>query len=220
MAEPMDAEILYQDQQLLFCVKPQGLISEEGGLPDRLREKLGGEIFCVHRLDKAAGGVMVYARSQKAAAALSRLVSARELEKEYLAVVSGRPEEPAGTMEDLLYRDAGKNKSYVVKRERRGVKAARLRYCLLAEKDGLSLVRIRLETGRSHQIRVQFASRGMPLVGDAKYGSPYRDSTLALWERRLALCHPFTGEALGFEAPPPQVWPWTMFTPTKPENDI
>lgn len=211
MADNMDIEILYQDEHLLFCVKPQGLISEEGGLPNRLREKLGGEIFCVHRLDKAAGGVMVYARSQKAAAALSRLVSAREMEKEYLAIVQGRPEEAAGVMEDLLYRDAEKNKSYVVKRERRGVKAAKLCYSLATEKDGLSLVNIHLVTGRSHQIRVQFASRGMPLVGDTKYGSLYRDCELALWERRLALRHPFTGKALAFEAPPPRVWPWTIF---------
>ena len=211
MDKPMHVEILYQDEHLLFCVKPQGLVSEEGGMPNLLREKLGGEIFCVHRLDKAAGGVMVYARSQKAAAALSRLVSDREMEKEYLAIVQGRPEEPAGDMRDLLYRDAKKNKSYVVKRERRGVKAAQLHYTLTAEKDGLSLVNIQLVTGRSHQIRVQFASRGLPLVGDAKYGSSYRDGDLALWERRLAFRHPFTGKALAFEASPPPVWPWTMF---------
>lgn len=208
-----EAEILYRDRHLLVCVKPQGIVSEDGGLPDLLRGQTGGEIFCVHRLDRDAGGLMVYARSAKAAAELSRLVAGRALTKEYLAAVQGKPEPPEGTMRDLLYRDGAKNKSYVVRRPRRGVREAELTYRLLESREALSLVSVRLVTGRSHQIRVQFASRGMPLAGDPKYGSRYRDCPLALWERRLTFVHPFTGQALDFVAPPPPVRPWTEFAP-------
>ena len=154
---------------------------------------------------------MVYARKQKAAAALSAQIAAGERDKRYLAVVQGQPEHDAQLV-DLLYHDKARNKSYVVARPRRGVKEARLRYRLLARREELSLVDIHLETGRSHQIRVQFASRGMPLVGDGRYGSRYRDCDLALWCRSLALTQPTSGERLRFSLLPEDGRrPWTLF---------
>ena len=151
-------EILFYDHDLAVCVKPVGLDSE-AQVPAELKKTLGGEIFPVHRLDKNVGGVMVYARTKQAAAALSKAVQDGAMVKEYVAMVHGLPPE-SGDWEDLLWKDSRKNKVYVVKRERSGVKKARLEFTRLSA-GGCSLVRIRLHTGRSHQIRVQFASRGI-----------------------------------------------------------
>lgn len=209
----MEPRILLEDRDFFLCIKPVGVLSESPGMPELLAERNGGkEVFPVHRLDRDVGGAMVYARSKKAAGALSATVAERRMEKEYLAVVSGTPEEAEGVYRDLLYKDAQKNKSFVVKRPRRGVKEAELSYKVLALKNGLSLVRIRLMTGRSHQIRVQFASRGMPLVGDRKYGSR-QETPIALWSYRLAFPHPSTGQLTEAKENPPKLWPWTEFNP-------
>ncbi len=203
--------ILYEDEALVLCEKPAGVLSEEGGMPELLREALGTEeIYCVHRLDRETGGLMVYARTKKAAAAISKAIEEGRMHKEYDAIVEGEAP-PDGTLRDLLYRDAAKNKSYVVKRMRKGVREAELRYERLGFREGLSLLRVTLKTGRSHQIRVQFASRGFPLIGDRKYGSKYRDTGLALWSTKLSLPHPGSGEELSRELPLPAVWPWTLF---------
>lgn len=146
-------------------------------MPQLLSEQLGCGIFPVHRLDQTVGGVMVYAKTAQEAARLTQAMAQGQMQKTYLAVLTGCPAERAGTLEDLLFHDRAKNKTYVVRRQRGGVKQARLHYEILAEQDGLSLARIRLETGRTHQIRVQFASRGLPLLGDGKYGS--RDNRCA-----------------------------------------
>ena len=207
-----DLCIMYKDSSLAVCLKPVGLESEGEGMPRLLERQLGGPIFCVHRLDKAVGGLMVFARTKQAAAALSAAVSRRELEKEYLCVVPGAPEPPQGIMKDLLYRDPAKNKSFVVKRPRRGVKEAELAYALLERGPECSLVRVALHTGRSHQIRVQFASRALPLLGDVKYGSRERRCTVALWSCRLAFRHPVTGKPLDFTALPPASFPWDAFS--------
>ncbi|MGX8692939.1 MAG: RluA family pseudouridine synthase [Clostridia bacterium] len=210
----MQIPVLYQEERLLVCVKPAGLLSERGGLPELLERQCGGQVWPVHRLDREVGGVMVYARSRGTAAALSALIAARRMEKEYLAVVEGKPEAGSGELRDLLYHDAAKNKSYVVKRKRKGVKQASLSYRLLetaeTEQGSLSLLRVRLHTGRSHQIRVQFASRRLPLAGDARYGARHRGG-IALWSASLRFPDPDDGSERLFRAPPPGTWPWDLF---------
>ena len=190
-------EILYSDRDIVVCVKPVGLDSEHE-VPAALSEALGGEIFTLHRLDKNVGGVMVYARTKAAAAALSKAIQEGRLVKEYVAMVHGTPPE-RGDWEDLLWKDSKKNKVFVVKRMRGGVKKARLEFIRLTAGEE-SLVRIRLHTGRSHQIRVQFASRGYPLVGDHKYGA--KDSSPAPMLFSCQLTFPFQEETLQFEAKP------------------
>ena len=211
----MEIEILYDDPQITLCLKSPGIDSETG-MPALLRERLGGEHFCVHRLDKQVGGLMVYARTKQGAAALSAAIAAGRMKKGYLALAQGVPEEKKGSMRDLLYHDAARNKSYVVTRRRRGVKEALLDYELLETREiegrPLSALRIRLHTGRSHQIRVQFASRGMPLVGDGRYGSELRSLPLALWSESLRFPHPADGREMGCSAPLPDQFPWTEFS--------
>ena len=190
-------EILYHDRELAVCIKPVGLDAEKQ-VPELLQRELGGEIFTVHRLDQNVGGVMVYARTKQAAARLSEAVRQGTMVKEYVALVHGKP--PAeGDWEDLLFKDSRKNKVFVVKRLRHGVKRARLEYRLLRAGEQ-SLVRIRLHTGRSHQIRVQFASRGYPLVGDHKYGS--RDTATAPMLFSCCITLPWGGNERQFEAYP------------------
>ena len=190
-------EILFSDKDMVVCVKPVGLDSEQE-VPAALAEALGGEIFTLHRLDKNVGGVMVYARAKAAAAALSKAIQEGRLVKEYVAMVHGTPPE-SGDWEDLLWKDSKKNKVFVVKRMRGGVKKARLEFTRLTAGEE-SLVCIRLHTGRSHQIRVQFASRGYPLVGDHKYGA--RDSVSAPMLFSCRLTFPYRGKTLQFEATP------------------
>ena len=190
-------EILYSDKGIVVCVKPVGMDSEHE-LPADLVEALGGEIYPIHRLDKNVGGVMVYARTKQSAATLSKAVQEGTMVKEYVAMVHGTPPE-SGDWTDLLWKDSGKNKVFVVKRERKGVKKARLEFQRLVEGDN-SLVRIRLHTGRSHQIRVQFASRGYPLVGDHKYGA--RDDSTAPMLFSCRLTFPYGGQLRQFEALP------------------
>ena len=165
--------ILYQDRQLAVCLKPPGVLSQEGPgdtLPSLLSRQLGGEIFPVHRLDRGVGGVMVCARTSRSAAALSSSISQGAFQKQYLCVVQGRPERETDQCRDLLLHDRTRNKSFVVTRMRGGVKEARLDYRLLSSSGGLSLLQVRLHTGRTHQIRAQFAAAGHPLLGDGKYG--------------------------------------------------
>lgn len=189
--------ILYSDRDIAVCVKPVGLDSEHQ-VPEAIMQELGGQIFPIHRLDKNVAGVMVYARTKGAAAALSKAVQEGTVVKEYVALVHGTP--PAeGDWQDLLWKDSAKNKVFVVKRERKGVKKARLEYRRLTEGD-TSLVRVRLHTGRSHQIRVQFASRGFPLVGDKKYGG--KDEYTAPMLFSCCLTFPHKGQALRFEQLP------------------
>ena len=190
-------EILYQDKQIVVCVKPIGVSSEDGenSLPALLRGELGGEIFPLHRLDLNVGGVMVYARTKSAAAQLSKAIQDGVMVKEYRCLVHGTPPQN-GDWEDLLWKDSSKNKVFVVKRMRKGVKNARLEFTRLTDGE-TSLVHIRLHTGRSHQIRVQFASRGFPLVGDHKYGS--RDEATAPMLYSCRLTFPHMGKTQVFE---------------------
>ena len=201
-----------------MCEKPAGVLSQEGPghtAPALLREALGGEIYTVHRLDTAAAGCMVYARTKAAAAALSKQMTDGGFSKEYLAAVHGKPDADEGEFEDLLFKDSLKNKTYVVDTPRRGVKQAKLAYRVLQSAatpcgEG-SLVRVKLYTGRTHQIRVQFASRGSPLFGDGKYGAKDHLPRLALFSCRLAFADPDTGEPLEFTLPAPEEEPWSWF---------
>lgn len=206
-------EILYSDREIVVCLKPVGLDSEHQ-VPEVLSQLLGGEIFTLHRLDKNVGGVMVYARTKGAAAAFSRLIQENKLVKQYVALVHGAVP-AAGDWQDLLFKDSRKNKVFVVNRQRNGVKAARLEFVRLWEGDP-SLVRVRLHTGRTHQIRVQFASRKMPLLGDSRYGGN-RQMPLALWSYRLSFPHPITRQPLlGKSLPDFSAAPWNLFQP----NDL
>ena len=197
-------EILYQDNDIIVCIKPAGLLSEgesEDSLLTVLSAQCGGQVFPVHRLDRGAAGLMVFARNSKAAAGLSRAVQEKQLKKEYFARVSGVPAEKEGEMTDFLFKDSRKGKVFAVKRPRKGVREARLTYRVLWQDDDSSLVRVALDTGRTHQIRVQFSSRGMPLWGDGKYGSRV-EGELALFSCGLGFPHPKTGKRMEWEAKP------------------
>lgn len=197
-------KILFEDKDIVVAVKPPEILSQRddkgrANAVDVLSEMTKSEIFPVHRLDKGVGGVMVFAKNQRAAASLSKQVSDRTMEKIYLAAVHGKIEEDKGTLEDLLFFDRSKNKSFVVKRERRGVKKAVLEYECLEKSEEKTLVRIRLLTGRTHQIRVQFSSRGYPLFGDRRYGARDDESSISLLSKKISFLHPSTGEKMSFE---------------------
>ena len=195
-------EVLFEDENLIVAIKERGLLSEEHELKPNmvrsLKEVTGGEIYPVHRLDKDAGGVMVYAKTKSAAASLSAQAGDRTMKKTYLAILHGKPQEESGTLEDLLFLDKGKNKSFVVKKERRGVKKAILNYRVISQKDGNALIEVELLTGRTHQIRVQFASRKMPLFGDRRYGAKDESRIIALWSKEISFLHPVTKERMTF----------------------
>lgn len=205
----MDISILYEDTHIIVVVKPPFVVCEsttaKDGLADLLAEHTGGYIGTIHRLDRGVGGVMVYAKSPAAAAKLSAAVQARELKKEYLAVVRGVLDPAAGEMRDLLFHDRRQNKTFVVERQRAGVKEALLEYDTVeqlntARGEECTLVHVLLHTGRTHQIRVQFASRGHTLLGDGKYGARGDNRPIALFAKRLALLHPVTRKPMQFEA--------------------
>ena len=187
-------EILYSDKDIAVCVKPVGLDSE-AEVPAALKQQLGGEIFPLHRLDKNVGGVMVYGRTKSAAAALSKTILEGRMVKEYVAKVHGTVPDD-GVLTDLLFKDSRKNKVFVVKKLRSGVKEAKLQYRHL----GQGLVHVRLFTGRSHQIRVQFSSRGFPLVGDHKYGSRAEETAPMLYSCQITF--PYKGKTYRYTALP------------------
>ncbi len=206
-------KILYEDKDVVVVLKPPHILSQfsenEENAVTILSEMTGSEIFVVSRLDRNVGGVMVFAKNQKSAAELTKQMQSGIFEKEYIAVVYGCPEEDKGTFEDLLFKDSRKNKSFVVKKERKGVKKASLSYEVLEKRDDLSLVKIHLHTGRTHQIRVQFASRKMPLVGDGKYGAKDNCKNKGLFCREVSFVK--GKERLTFSAEPEKVFPWNVF---------
>ena len=213
-------QILYEDPYLVIAIKPVGVLSEDAAgaacMPSLLRQHFMEQgkpdyIATVHRLDKVVGGVMLFSRRPDVTGKLTGLVARHEITKEYLAVLRGHPAEPSSTWTDLLFRDSRVNKSYVVQRMRKGVREATLDYVELGRSEDMSLVRVHLHTGRTHQIRVQFSHRGLPLLGDVRYGSKATCST-ALWSYRLVFRHPITGKAVDVCCPPPEQWPWTLFS--------
>ena len=208
-------EILYMDDDLLVCIKPARVLStdEPGGLPDLLRQELGdpkADVRTVHRLDRVVSGLMVLARNAAAASELSRQIREDQFQKEYLAVVHGVPEK-SGTLTDLLLRDKARKMTVVVDQPQKGAQEAILDYALQATTQGMSRVRIDLKTGRTHQIRVQFSSRVMPLVGERKYAVLDDECEIALWSHKLGFCHPRTGQWMEFSKEPPEIYPWSIF---------
>ena len=207
----VNISVLFEDADIIVCIKPRGVLSQADvqgreNMIDILSQYAGGEIFPLHRLDREASGVMVFAKNQNAAAALSRDIAENRFKKEYIALVHGVPEAPVGEMRDFLFRDSRKNKVYVVKGRRKGVREALLEYGVI---DTVSIngevytkVKVLLHTGRTHQIRVQFASRKMPLAGDRKYGVKDAFKSIALWSYTLSFSHPKNGDRLSFTAEP------------------
>lgn len=218
-------EILYEDNYLIVCVKPVGVLSQpdlSGGedmltmLKTYMEEKNEkAEIGLVHRLDRNVGGVMVFSKKDFITSKLSQAIQEREFQKEYYAVVHNCPEDKAGIYKDYLFKDSSKNKSFVVSRPRKGVKEASLEYKVLCTSEiqtgRVSLVRILLHTGRTHQIRVQFSSRKMPLLGDGKYGGKDNQCEIALWSYRLGFRHPIKKQDIEFSKEPPECYPWNLF---------
>lgn len=208
-------DILYMDKDIIVCLKPPKVLStdEPGGLPELLRREIGddgADIRTVHRLDRATSGLMLLARNPAAASELSRQIREEGIGKEYLAVVHGDCPD-RGSMRDLMYRDKARKMSFVTDKPGKGVQEALLDYETLGQKEGLSLVAVRLHTGRTHQIRCQFASRDLPLVGERKYCQPRDDCPLALFSHRLSFIHPGSGEAMSFVKEPPESYPWNLW---------
>lgn len=206
--------ILYQDRDILVCIKPARVLStdEPGGLPSLVREALGNaeaDVRTVHRLDRVVSGVMVLALNAKAASELSRQIREDEFEKEYLAVVHGQPKIQEGTLTDLLYRDKARRMTMVAQEPAKGVQEAVLDYCVMNSTQEMSRIKVLLRTGRTHQIRVQFASRNMPLVGERKYCTLEDPCEIALWSHRIAFTNPGTGKKVEFSKEPPFLYPWT-----------
>ena len=207
-------ELIHVDRDIVVCIKPPRVLStdEPGGLPDLIRETLGepnANIRTVHRLDRVVSGLMVLARTNRSAAELSRQIREGEFDKEYVAVLHGVPADDRGTLRDLLLRNKPERKTYVVQEPGKDVQEAILHYEVLSKTENLSKVRIELVTGRTHQIRAQFSSRNLPLVGDRKY-SPFEDDCeIALWSHRIEFNHPYTGKRMTFVQEPPNSYPWT-----------
>ncbi len=212
-----DITVLFEDNNIIAAIKPAGVLSQAGNTADMI-SLLGegrGEIYPLHRLDKNVGGVMVFAKNKQAAAKMSQLISENRMSKSYYAVLCGKPEEDFAVLEDLLFKDSSKNKSFVVKRMRKGVKKASLEYktveSVQTDSGFLTLVKVKLHTGRTHQIRVQFSSRKLPLLGDGRYGGKSDKCDIALWSTEISFISPFNGQNLTFKAPIPQQYPWNLF---------
>lgn len=208
-------ELVYCDESIVVCIKPSGVRStdEPGGVPELVRLALRDPktvVKTVHRLDQVVSGLMVLARSDAAASALSQQIRQQTFYKEYLAVVHGVPVEDAGTLRDLLYRDKARRMTFVAPAPDKGVQEAVLDYNVIAKNQDLCRVAICLHTGRTHQIRVQFASRNMPLVGERKYAVLEDGCNIALWSHCLRFTHPVTGKDMEFRVDPPDVFPWNV----------
>ena len=223
-----DIQILFEDKHILAACKPSGLLSEEGrsaNVVSELKKQKNLEtLLTVHRLDRDVSGVMLFAKHPNAAKELAKKIAERNITKEYLAVINGVPNQTRGRFDDLLFKDSASNKSFVVDRERGGTRRAILDYELIdtSEYEGktVSLVKISLETGRTHQIRVQFSHRKMPLVGDGRYGGRER-VPIALRSSHVALRHPFTKKKIDILCVPDiTLPPWSAFDKKVDFNEL
>lgn len=209
-------EILYQDDRVIVCVKPADVLStdEPGGMPELLRRELGDPnavIRSVHRLDRAVGGVMVYARTKRAAADLSEQIRNGTFHKEYLAVVHGVPDKEKGTLRDWLHRDKAERKTYVVPEGTAEAQEAILDYEIKGTAGDISLLRIQLYTGRTHQIRCQLSAHGWPIIGDRKYGQGDIETAIALKSHKIEFMHPRNGAVMLYISETPNIYPWSSF---------
>lgn len=218
-------DVIYEDNHIIVANKPFSIPTQEDESKDMdmlriikgyIKEKYNkpGDVFIglLHRLDRVSGGVMVFARTSKAASRLSEQIRKKKVSKTYLTVVEGILESKEGKMIDYLLKDKEKNKVKSVDSQTKNSKEAILQYKVLDEKDNMSLVEVNLITGRSHQIRVQFSSRGFPILGDMKYGSKNpREKSIALWSNSLSFEHPTLKETMKFESNPPKEYPWNLF---------
>lgn len=207
-------EILYEDQYIVIAVKPVGLsaqLDDKQSLVTELANQLNCSIYPVHRLDKMVSGLIVYAKDSKTAGKLSKQIQSDFFDKDYLAVAENYFDETKGRLTDLLYYDRKKNKSFVVKKERNGVKEAILEYEVVQQNEDKALVRVHLLTGRTHQIRVQMANSGHPLAGDGKYGSKDNHCTVALYSYQLSFKHPVTNRLMYYKKYPEDKYPWNLF---------
>ncbi|MBQ8209180.1 MAG: RluA family pseudouridine synthase [Clostridia bacterium] len=208
--------ILFEDEHICICEKLPGMLSEDSqsdeSLPKMLKEQLKCDIYTLHRLDKPVGGAIVYAKTKVAASAFSKLISENAITKQYITVLDAIPAEDEAELDDLLFRDRQKNKTYIVGRIRKGVKDAKLTYSVIGKAENHALTLVTLITGRTHQIRAQFASRKMPVTGDGKYGSRDNRCETALWSHKLIFTHPITGEKISVTSQPPyESYPWSLF---------
>lgn len=212
----MEPKILYKDKFLVIAVKPAGILSQpdktgDMAMTDMLSKLLDTTVLPVHRLDRAVGGVMVFALTKEVAGKLGGILGSDAFRKEYLTVIGGIPSEQEETLEDYLLHDARRNMTSVVSAKTKDAKAASLSYTLLETHEKASLLRVLLHTGRTHQIRVQFSSRGMPILGDGRYGSRERHD-IALWSYKLSFVHPITKKRLTYQAVPEMTAPWNLFS--------
>lgn len=220
-----ELELLYEDNHILVAVKPAGILSQSdktqdpdmlGLIKGYLKEKYNkpGDVYLglVHRLDRGVGGVMVFAKTSKAASRLSDTIRKKEIAKRYYAILEGVPAQTQGLLRSYLVKDEEKNKVTCVDSDVQNAKEAVLEYELCQVSAGRSLVKIDLHTGRPHQIRVQFSQIGCPVLGDVKYGNnPKGRSYPALWSYSLTFIHPVKKEEMIFEKNPPHEKPWTDF---------
>lgn len=218
-------EICYQDKDILVCVKPARILStdEPGGLPEKLREQFQDstmDIRTVHRLDRVVSGLMVLARNAESASELSRQIREGIFQKIYLAVLHGVPPKREDTLHDLLGRDKARKMTFVAEKPDKGIQEASLTYRLLSASENMSLVSIQLHTGRTHQIRVQFSSRGFPLVGERKYSTLEDPCEIALFSQQIGFFHPVTKQWMLFTHETPDCNPWSCFPMQKEWNEV
>ena len=226
MKKPTHVKIIYEDNHLLVVEKPVNILTQGdrtgdghllGLLKDYVKERYNkpGEVYLglVHRLDRPVGGVMVFARTSKAAARLSQELQQGRFMKTYYAVIHGVPMSQSATLEDYLLKDKRTNIVKKVSSHTPGNKKAVLAYRVLESQNDISLLEINLQTGRSHQIRVQMVEMGHPLFGDQKYGKGHNKEgqQLALWSAAIKFNHPTLKESMEFRSPPPQAFPWSSF---------
>ena len=225
----MKFKVLFEDNHLLVVEKPRNMPVQEDSSGDRdllnaakdfLVEKYNkpGNAFLalVHRIDRPVGGVLLFGKTSKGASRISNEIRLNRFDREYYAIVRGIPTKRKGTVTDYLYKNRKTNVSSVVKKGTKDAKKAKLEYEVIDvdSTEDLSLVKVKLHTGRSHQIRVQLSHMGFPIYGDQKYGQHVNKvgQQIALWAHELAVKHPTKDELVEVSAEPPKEYPWTQFT--------